>query len=188
MNTKKYLIIAGAGIIILGGIFISVLAAINYFYPKPMVVQISPNGNVLLRGTVVSVGSNSLAIKSWAGDWTINISPSTEFMPNTNISQFKTGDFIDVQGYVNQNGSWTIDATSVSDLTQNQNQNQTSLLWTWESLGCGSSAACLYNVCSVANPKTCYSCRGKLIDGGEKLPEKDENPQTTSNFFCELSK
>ena len=59
--------------------------------------------------------------------------------------------------------------------------------WIWENLGCGSSAPCSYRVCSTINPKECYSCVGKydkLSGEGEKTPEKNENPQTTTNFVC----
>ena len=59
--------------------------------------------------------------------------------------------------------------------------------WIWENLGCGSSAPCSYRVCSTIHPKECYSCGGKydrLSGEGEKTPEKNENPQTTTNFIC----
>ena len=123
MNTKKYLIIAGVTVVILGGIFASTLAAVNYFYPKPMIVQINSNGTVLLRGTVNSVSINSLTVKGWGGSWIVNTSSSTQFMPGSNISQFKVGDFVGVQGTVNQNASWMIDATLIRDWTVKQVQN-----------------------------------------------------------------
>jgi hypothetical protein len=126
MNTKKYLIIAGITVVLLGGISSSTLAAINYFYPKPMVVQISSGGNVLLRGTINSVNSNSITVKGWGGNWVVNTSSSTQFVPGSDMSQFKAGDFVGVQGNVSQSASWTIDATLVRDWTQKQPaQNQT---------------------------------------------------------------
>lgn len=67
--------------------------------------------------------------------------------------------------------------------------NQQAPSWSWENLGCGSSAPCSYRVCSVANPETCYSCRGKFdisFPEGEQLPTKDENPLTTNNFICDV--
>jgi len=81
-------------------------------HAEPMMLQIEPKGNALLRGTINSVASNSLVVKSWGGNWTVNFSSSTKLMPN-DIAQFKVGDFIGVQGTVNQASSWTIDATLI---------------------------------------------------------------------------
>ena len=83
-------------------------------HAEPMMLQIEPKGNALLRGTINSVASNSLVVKSWGGNWTVNFSSSTKLMPN-DIAQFKVGDFIGVQGTVNQASSWTIDATLMRD-------------------------------------------------------------------------
>ncbi|MBI3633210.1 MAG: hypothetical protein HY226_02875 [Candidatus Vogelbacteria bacterium] len=79
---------------------------------QPMVLQIEPKGNALLRGTIDSIASSSLVGKSWGGNWTVNFSSSTKLMPN-DIAQFKAGDFIGVQGIVNQASPWTIDATII---------------------------------------------------------------------------
>jgi type 1 fimbria pilin len=37
----------------------------------PPIVNIEPSGNVLIRGTVTNIGSDSLEVKSWGGKWTI---------------------------------------------------------------------------------------------------------------------
>ncbi len=51
MNTKKYIIIAGLAIAILGGVFTLTLAAMNYFYPQATVVKTGNNENTLIRET-----------------------------------------------------------------------------------------------------------------------------------------
>lgn len=76
---------------------------------QPMILNIEPNGKALLRGTIDSVATSSLIVKSWGGNWTVNFSSSTELMPN-DIAQFKVGDFIGAQGTVNRTSPWTIDA------------------------------------------------------------------------------
>lgn len=90
-----------------------------------MMLQVGPKGNATLRGTVKTVGSNSLTVTSWGGDWTVNVSTGTEVMPDngskdavSDLTQFKTGDFVGVQGMVNSSSSWTIDAKIVRDWTQ----------------------------------------------------------------------
>jgi hypothetical protein len=84
---------------------------------KETVVQIGPRGNTLLRGTVSAVGSNTVTVKSWGGDWVVNISSSTQLMPLSAMSQFQVGDFVGVQGMTNTSASWTVDATLVRDWT-----------------------------------------------------------------------
>jgi|GEM_PF-4460342 hypothetical protein len=81
---------------------------------QEMMLQVGPKGNVLLRGTVDAVATGSLTVKGWGGDWTVNISSSTKLMPS-DITQFKVGDFVGVQGTVSQTSSWTIDAMLVKD-------------------------------------------------------------------------
>lgn len=82
-----------------------------------MVLEVNQHGKVLLRGTLVFVSSssNSLTVKSWGGDWTISVSSSTEILPNGDITKFQTGDFVGVQGVVNKDALWSINATVVRD-------------------------------------------------------------------------
>lgn len=130
MNTKKYLIVAGLSAALLAG------AASLAFAAKPlthmnkgvgsdmhpnmmaqkMVVQIGPNGNALLRGTIKTV-TPTLMVTSWGGDWAVNVSSDTKLMPEGGLSTFKVGDFVGVQG-VAGTGAWTIDAKLVRDWTQ----------------------------------------------------------------------
>lgn len=85
---------------------------------QPMVLEIGPAGRTLLRGTVVAVGTNSLTVKSWGGDWVVNVSASTKLAPRTDIAQFAVGDFVGVNGTVSQSAAWTIDATLVKNWTE----------------------------------------------------------------------
>jgi len=99
----------------------AVTSAIKGF--PAMVLEVNQNGKILLRGTVDSLGSNSLTVKSWGGNWTINISTSTKLQPN-DVTKFQPGDFVGVQGIVNQGVSWTIDATLVRDFNLEQRVKQ----------------------------------------------------------------
>ncbi len=128
MNTKNY-IIAGivAGAVLLGAssfVFAELIVkAVDPTTMMPienvqkMVLQIGPNGNVLLRGTVSAVGTNSLTVKSWGGDWVVNVASSTQLMPNTGMTQFKVGEFVGVEGSVNTGSAWTINAKLVRNWT-----------------------------------------------------------------------
>ncbi len=90
-----------------------------------MVLQVGPAGRVLLRGTIDSVSVSSITVKSWGGDWTINVPSSAEVMPQgVALSSFHQGDFVGIQGTINQNSSWTIDARLVRDWTARQALNQ----------------------------------------------------------------
>ena len=91
---------------------------------QKMLLQVGPEGRVLLRGTVDSVGANSLTVKSWGGDWVVNVATSTKLMPGTDISQFKVGDFVGAQGMVKTSAAWTIDASLVRDWTERQQANE----------------------------------------------------------------
>lgn len=81
------------------------------------VVEIGPAGRTLLRGTVGAVGTNSLTVKSWGGDWVINISSDTKLTPRADLAQFAVGDFVGVQGVASQSAAWTIDAKLVRNWT-----------------------------------------------------------------------
>jgi len=82
-----------------------------------MVLNVNANGKVLLRGTIDTVGTNSITVKSWGGSWTVNTASGTQVFPEGSLSQFAAGDFVGVRGTVNQSASLTIDATMVRDWT-----------------------------------------------------------------------
>ena len=82
--------------------------------PKPVEVTITAKGDITLRGTVQSVSSTSLTVKTWGGVWTINIGPSTTLLPTNDLSKMLVGDFVGVIGTVSQD-SQTVAATYVRD-------------------------------------------------------------------------
>jgi Domain of unknown function (DUF5666) len=91
------------------------------------VLQVGSTGKATLRGTIVSTGGNSLMVKSWGGNWTVNVNTPTEILPaafGRDLTQFKAGDFVGVQGMVSQTASLTIDATVVRDRTAEQMMSQ----------------------------------------------------------------
>lgn len=92
----------------------------------PMILKIGHKGNVLLRGTVDSISPNSLTVKSWGGNWTVNVSSQTKTLPATagGISGFKQGDFVGVLGTVDETNSWTVNANLVRDWTERRVINQ----------------------------------------------------------------
>ena len=123
---KKYILSFGLVAVVLVGATSLVLAenmqdqAVVSPVPvnaKPMVLEVGPRGNVLLRGTVSAVGTGSLTVKSWGGDWTVNVSAATKFAPATSMDQFKAGDFVGVQGSMSTVALWTVDATLVRNWT-----------------------------------------------------------------------
>lgn len=133
---KKFFIGIGvaAGIAILASAFIAgaqttASATQNSAPSKPserMILQAGPEGRALLRGTIDSVSSGSLTVKSWGGDWTVNVGEATVLpaAAGNDLTRFKTGDFVGVQGTVSQSAGWTIDATLVRDWTERQAVNQ----------------------------------------------------------------
>lgn len=85
---------------------------------QQMVLQVGPNGKVLLRGTVDSVSTGSVTVKSWGGDWTVAVPSSATVLPQgVALSNFKTGDFVGVQGAIGSGTSWTINASLIRDWT-----------------------------------------------------------------------
>src|SRR3989338_1111584 len=129
MFTKKYMIALALGVVLVAGATSLVLAEDTapvkanvtidalVSHPQPTIVNIGPRGNVLLRGTVSAVGNNTLTVKSWGGDWVVNISSATKLAPEVSMTQFKVGDFVGLHGTVNQTAAWTIDATLVRNWT-----------------------------------------------------------------------
>ncbi len=125
MNTKVYIIIAGATVVVLAGA-VSLAFAENSMMGQnstampvtqmhgdggqQVMLQVGPKGEALMRGTIIAVGATSLTVKSWGGDWTVNVSADTNLSPLSDITQFVVGGFVGVKGMVSQSASWTIDA------------------------------------------------------------------------------
>jgi len=97
---------------------------------QPVVVQIGPEGRTLLRGTVDSLGTDSIVVKSWGGKWTVRVGANTQILPKitggvSDLSGFKAGDFVGVQGKTADSPDWTIDATLVRNWTERQAVKET---------------------------------------------------------------
>lgn len=83
---------------------------------QAMVLQVNPNGKILLRGTVTATTSDTLTLKSWGGSWSVKVSSNTEILPKgASIADFKQGDFVGVEGSVSTSADFTIDARVVRD-------------------------------------------------------------------------
>lgn len=127
MNIKKYVIYGGLAATLLVGVASLALAEDDNFnkammgkHEGPdMKVEIGPQGRTLLRGTIKTVSTGSLTVTSWGGDWMVNISSSANVMPS-DMTQFKVGDFVGVQGMINKTSVWTVDAMLVRDWTLKQ--------------------------------------------------------------------
>ncbi len=92
--------------------------------PEPMVLQVNKNGSVLMRGTVDSVSSGSLSVKSWGGDWTVDIGASARVLPSSlTLANFKQGDFVGLIGTADSN-DMTITATLIRDWSARQALSQ----------------------------------------------------------------
>ena len=87
---------------------------------SPMVVNIGPKGNVLMRGIVVGdPGTDSIKVKSWGGSWDVKISSKTELMSASRvISDFQDGDFVGVLGVISADGNFIVDASIVREWRQ----------------------------------------------------------------------
>lgn len=87
---------------------------------SPMIVNIGPKGNVLMRGIVVGApGADFIEVESWGGSWKVKISTATKLMSlNKVITDFQDGDFVGVMGAVSSDGSFIIDASIVREWRQ----------------------------------------------------------------------
>lgn len=92
---------------------------------KPQVMQkvleIKPNGTVLIRGTVSAVGSDSVTVKTWGGAWTVKVSSTTEVITtDKTLSSIAVGDYVGVQGTISEAADYTVDAKVLRNRTEKQ--------------------------------------------------------------------
>lgn len=87
---------------------------------SPMIVNIGPKGNVLMRGIVVGDHSvDSIKVKSWGGSWEVKISTATKVTSvNGVIGDFQDGDFVGVLGTISTDGSFLVNASIVREWRQ----------------------------------------------------------------------
>ncbi|OGI71173.1 hypothetical protein A3B84_01415 [Candidatus Nomurabacteria bacterium RIFCSPHIGHO2_02_FULL_35_13] len=89
---------------------------------SPMILNISPNGNVLMRGVVESSSADFVIVKSWGGSWKVEVSSTTKIMStNRAVSDLQTGDFVGVLGNIIQDGSFVVKASIVREWRQKEN-------------------------------------------------------------------
>lgn len=86
-----------------------------------MILEVNSKGKILLRGTVESVASSTLTLKSWGGTWTVKTSSDTKIQPKANgtstLSAFEKGDFVGVSGQVSETENFTVNAKILRDWT-----------------------------------------------------------------------
>jgi hypothetical protein len=88
-------------------------------HPMPLIVEIDPAGNVLMRGTVSSINTDSLTLKTWGGICTVKVYSNTKFTPEgLTLDQVKNGEFIGLKGKVNSEENLTVNATLIHDWTE----------------------------------------------------------------------
>ena len=130
MNYKKLSLLIGSASVCGALMLASSVAADDQTQPAPQqpavhmpgqTLSISASGRATLGGTIDSLGTNSLTVKSWGGDWTISISSSTKLLRrydgSSSLSEFHQGDTVNVNGMADASAAWTIDATKVQDLS-----------------------------------------------------------------------
>ncbi|MGH7240288.1 MAG: DUF5666 domain-containing protein, partial [Candidatus Saccharimonadales bacterium] len=112
MNKKQLLFTGSALAVAITG----VLAFGVYAIGTAMQVHIDQNGNAQVQGTAAWMGQDALSVRSWGGNWTVQVASSTMITPNGTLSQIQSGDTVMVWGIADQNDS-TIRASRVQDLT-----------------------------------------------------------------------
>lgn len=93
--------------------------------PAPMVIESDDAGNVVIRGEVTSVDSDSMTIDSWGGSWTIRTTGNSVVAASVdgtesstdNFDQISVGNFVGVEGIFSTDEEMTIDASFVRDWT-----------------------------------------------------------------------
>jgi len=84
---------------------------------RPMIININPSGEALVRGIIIGTSTaNSIIIKSWGVNWTIEVSTTTELItPNKSIADLQDGDFVGISGKINSAGGFEIDAKVIRE-------------------------------------------------------------------------
>ncbi|MDP3991593.1 MAG: hypothetical protein Q8P66_01665 [Candidatus Colwellbacteria bacterium] len=120
----KYLVPLGLAVAVAGGAVSLALADDDQdrsSHRPAMILEVNRNGKTLLRGTVESVASSTLTLKSWGGNWTIKTSSDTKIHPRVNgtstLSAFETGDFVGVIGQVSETENFTVNAKIIRNWT-----------------------------------------------------------------------
>lgn len=115
---KKYIIYGAAIALSVAGLVATVAFAENAPATAPasagqIMVNINPNGSVLLRGVIESIGADFIVVKSWGGVWKVKVTSATQLIRMNALSNLKVGDFVGVFGSITQDGSFIINAEFV---------------------------------------------------------------------------
>jgi hypothetical protein len=91
-------------------------------FPTDKLLQVNDDGSVTIRGVILASDSVSrLLIKSWGGLWNVIVNINTSIVPQNendhvfNIESAPIGHFIGVQGYVDTNNPYSINAEYIRD-------------------------------------------------------------------------
>lgn len=78
----------------------------------PVIVNIGPAGNVLLRGQITSVNNSArtFKVRSWGGEWTVKALPATSFAGSSSFSDLRVDGIVGVSGRIVPDDSFTIEA------------------------------------------------------------------------------
>jgi hypothetical protein len=92
----------------------------------PMILTVDDFGKILIRGTVQSVASDYIMVRSWGGDWKIEMGSTTQMISKNinyvgNNSEISIGDFVGLTGIIDQNAPFAINADFVRDWTKSLN-------------------------------------------------------------------
>lgn len=83
--------------------------------------QFIPDRAVAARGTIASIGANTLTVKSNETTWTVNTTASTKFTSkfevSTTLAVMKVGDEVMVKGVMATGATNTINASEVKDMS-----------------------------------------------------------------------
>ena len=114
MNYMQKTAALAAGLVLLGSASLALADTTS-----PMSVNIGAGGHASVTGTVSAVGSGTITVKSWGGNWVVRLSSATTVTPHTgvisDVSNIKLGDSVTVAGAAASDGSMTIDAKTVRD-------------------------------------------------------------------------
>lgn len=90
--------------------------------PAPMVLDVSSDGSVLLRGTVRSISESTMVVDSWGGTWIVRTAGARFGAGSSgigSIADISVGDFVGLNGTIAQDQLVTVDATFIRDWTTN---------------------------------------------------------------------
>ena len=92
----------------------------NHATSTPLfMIEIGGRSNAVMRGAVLSNGTSTLSVKSWGGQWTVNVASTTIInSENHLIYDIHVGDYVGIKGKVSTTSDFTIDARLIRDRTR----------------------------------------------------------------------